>query len=745
MKSMVVGEFQTLNINEKGISEHDIEALATASHDDIFSLLGIHQYASERFVVRAFFPDAIAVSILAIDQDVVLKEMECIDKRGIYVAFFDADESFAYRLKIIYEDCEQIIHDPYRFPPMLSDKDLYLWGEGTHERIYRWMGAHVCENADIQGTRFTVWAPNAKRVSVVGDFNLWDGRRHIMRRHIPSGVWEIFIPDVLAGAQYKFEILSNEQELLPHKGDPLAFACECPPKTASIVRAKSGYQWGDQNWLEQRSALGKVHQALSVYEVHLGSWKRNVEEGNRYLTYRELAEDLVPYVKEMGFTHIQLMPISEFPFDGSWGYQPIGLFAPTSRFGNADDFRYFVDCCHRQNLGVLIDWVPGHFPSDGHGLSRFDGTPLYEHADPRQGFHPDWSTYIYNYGRCEVASFLLSNALYWFDEFHIDGLRVDAVASMLYLDYSREDGEWIPNRQGGRENLEAIALIKRINERVYQHYPDAMMIAEESTAWPGVSHPTSENGLGFGYKWNMGWMNDSLRYMSNDPIHRRYHHHDMTFSLLYAFNENFILPLSHDEVVHGKGSLISKMPGDGWQKFANLRAYFGFMWTHPGKKLLFMGGEFAQGQEWTHSTSLDWHLLDVDFHRGVSNLVKDLNQLYCSSPSLYIRDCDSRGFEWLNADDSASSVFAFLRKGDEHSRPVIVVSNMTPVVRESYSVGVPFDGYYKEKLNTDSKIYGGSDKGNAGGVQAQAVGYHGRKYSIKLILPPLATLVFELE
>jgi 1,4-alpha-glucan branching enzyme len=596
----------------------------------------------------------------------------------------------------------------------------------------------------VPGVRFAVWAPNARRVSVVGEFNFWDGRHHMMRKHIPSGVWELFIPHLQVGALYKYEIKSRDGHLLPQKADPVGFAAERPPQTASRVVDTRDYVWNDTAWMSNRAHQSAIDRPISIYEVHLGSWRRDPQNPVEYLSYRELADQLIPYVLNLGFTHIQLMPISEYPFDGSWGYQPVGLFAPTSRFGGPQDFMHFIDSCHQAGLGVLIDWVPGHFPSDGHGLARFDGTPLYEHADERQGFHPDWNTYIYNYGRCEVANFLYANALFWLERFHVDGLRVDAVASMLYLDYSRKQGEWIPNSYGGRENLEAIDLLKRVNQKVYERFPDIMMVAEESTAWPGVSHPVHAGGLGFGYKWNMGWMNDSLRYMSNDPIHRQYHHHDLTFSLLYAFNENFILPLSHDEVVHGKRSLLDKMPGSGDQKFANLRAYYAFMWAHPGKKLLFMGGEFAQGVEWNHNVSLDWHLLDVHFHQGVQRLVQDLNRLYRECPQLHRHDCNPQGFEWVDADDRHNSVFAFIRKAD-NCVPMLIVANMTPVLREGYRIGVPSAGYYRELLNTDAQLYGGGDHGNGGGCVAESQESHGRPWSITLTLPPLATLVFSLE
>lgn len=720
------------------ISPSQIDSLIYSDCEDVFGLLGLHPFGDNQLILRVYLPSADKVEVLATDSETVLATLQPL-RGGVFFTLIACGEFFPYRLRVQYGDYQEIREDPYRFPSTVTETDLYLFGEGNHERLYDWMGAQIVTVAGVQGVRFCVWAPNARRVSVVGEFNFWDGRPHMMRKHIPSGLWEIFIPGLTAGTLYKYEIKTRDGHVLPHKSDPMGFAAEQPPQTASRVVDLRGYEWQDQSWMSQRQQHASIQSPISIYEVHLGSWRR--KEG-QYLNYGELAEALIPYVKSMGFTHIQLMPVSEFPFDGSWGYQPVGLYAPTSRFGTPQAFRHFVDQCHQAEIGVLIDWVPGHFPSDGHGLARFDGTPLYEHADDRQGFHPDWNTYIYNYGRCEVANFLFANALFWLDQFHIDGLRVDAVASMLYLDYSRNEGEWIPNHYGGRENLEAIDLLKRINLKVYQHFPDAMMVAEESTAWPGVSHPVYAGGLGFGFKWNMGWMNDSLRYMCNDPIHRQYHHHDMTFSLLYAFNENFILPLSHDEVVHGKGSLLDKMPGNGEQKFANLRAYYGFMWTHPGKKLLFMGGEFAQGGEWNHDRSLDWHLLDIHWHKGVQKLIQDLNRLYVENKALHGSDCSADGFEWIEADDYRNSVFVYLRKSGD-AAPLIAVTNMTPVMRSGYRIGVPGPGYYAERLNTDAEIYGGEDRGNGGGCHAVAETSHGRDWSIEIVLPPLTTLVFQ--
>ncbi|HEX6015183.1 MAG TPA: 1,4-alpha-glucan branching protein GlgB, partial [Geminicoccaceae bacterium] len=596
----------------------------------------------------------------------------------------------------------------------------------------------------VAGTGFAVWAPNASRVSVVGAFNDWDGRRNPMRKRVECGVWELFLPDAAPGALYKYEILDGSGQLLPLKADPIAFAAERPPSTASVVKGLVAHRFADQAWLESRRAGDPRAKPMSIYECHAGSWRRVPEEGNRQLRWRELADTLLPYVVDMGFTHLELLPISEHPFEGSWGYQPIGLFAPSSRIGDPDDFAYFVDRCHAQGVGVLLDWVPGHFPTDPHGLVRFDGTALYEHEDPRLGFQPDWNTLIYNFGRREVANFLYSNGLYWLDQFHVDGLRVDAVASMLYLDYSRQPGQWIPNAYGGRENLDAIAFLHRLNELAYGEHPGAVTVAEESTAWPGVSRPVYLGGLGFGFKWNMGWMHDTLQYMSKEPVHRKFHHNNLTFGLLYAFSENFVLPISHDEVVHGKGSLINKMPGDDWQKAANLRAYLALMWTYPGKKLLFMGCEFGQWREWNHDASLDWHLLDEGpFHRGLQMLVRDLNRLYRERPALHELDCDPQGFEWIDCTDVEHSVVSWLRRARDPERHTITVCNFTPVPRHGYRIGVPRAGAYRERVNTDADLYGGSGMGNAGMVEAEPIPHHGRPASVCLTLPPLATLVLE--
>jgi len=623
---------------------------------------------------------------------------------------------------------------------LLSSEDLYLFARGEQERAWRFLGANHRTHQEVEGVLFAVWAPAASQVSVVGDFNHWQSDAHPLRCHPGFGVWEIFIPGVEAGQNYKYQIVSEHGVTQPWKADPYARATQLRPQTASVVPQKEAYHWQDEEWMARRAASSPHAAPMLIYEVHAGSWRRHWHDDS-FLSYIELADQLVSYVKDMGFTHIQLMPVSEFPFDGSWGYQPIGLFSPTRRFGSPDDLRVLIDLAHQQGIGVLLDWVPAHFPSDEHGLARFDGTCLYEHEDTRKGFHPDWNTLIFNYGRSEVLSYLLSNAIYWLEEFHMDGLRFDAVASMLYLNYSRSEGDWLPNHYGGIENLEAIHLLREVNERAYRSFPGISMIAEESTAWPGVTDFTSRGGLGFGFKWNLGWMNDSLRYMARDPIHRQYHHTDLTFGLLYAFSESFILALSHDEVVHGKRALLEKMPGDDWQKFANLRAYYGFMWAHPGKKLLFMGGELAQRREWSHDRALDWSLLDVPEHRGVQRLLRDLNHVCATQPALYAADCSSDGFEWIDADARHASLFAFLRKAPGEASVVAIV-NMTPTAHVDWRLGVPEPGFYRELINTDSHLYGGSGQGNLGGLQAEAIASHGRPWSLRLSVPPLAAVLF---
>jgi 1,4-alpha-glucan branching enzyme len=726
---------------KKSAADPRVDALLAATLSDPFGFLGLHEEKDGQWV-RCFRPDAESVIVLDAADGRVVAALPRVHPAGLFAGPLGRKERFRYRLRVRCGPTERDGEDPYRFGTVLGEMDQYYLAEGTHLEAYEKLGAHPLTLDGVAGIGFAVWAPNARSVSVVGDFNGWDGRRHPMRVHPSCGVWDLFLPGLEPGQAYKFELHGPDGQKLPLKADPFANLAEHPPATASKIAPATRHVWRDEEWLNRRAEANGLHAPISIYEVHLGSWRRNPGEGNRYLTYRELAAQLVPYVADLGFTHLEVLPVTEFPFDGSWGYQTIGMFAPTSRFGTPDDFRYLVDACHEAGLALWVDWVGSHFPTDAHGLGYFDGTHLYEHADPRQGFQRDWNTLVYNFGRREVANFLINSALCWLKRFHIDGLRFDAVASMLYLDYSRKEGEWIPNAFGGRENLEAIALLRRINELVFSLAPGATTAAEESTAWPSVSRPTYLGGLGFGYKWNMGWMHDTLRYMSLDPVHRQYHHHDLTFGLLYAFSENFILPLSHDEVVHGKGSLIAKMPGDGWQKFANLRAYFGFMWGHPGKKLLFMGGEFAQGREWNHNESLDWHLLDVDWHRGVQSLVRDLNRLYREIPALHRFDCSGEGFEWIDATDTAQSALSFIRKGAPGESTVLVVCNFTPVPRLGYQIGVPDGGWWTERINTDALDYGGSGMGNSGGAKADPLPAHGRPFSLHVTLPPLSTTIF---
>jgi len=624
----------------------------------------------------------------------------------------------------------------------LSDYDLYLFGEGTHHRIYEKLGAHPGEVDGERGVHFAVWAPNAEQVSVIGEFNNWDPRSHALHVRPEAGIWESFTPRLGSGALYKYHIESRYGGYQVDKADPYGFAAEIRPHTASRVWDLASYTWGDTEWIATRAKNKSLDSPISIYEVHLGSWRRVPEEGNRWLTYRELAIQLAEYIHNAGFTHVEFLPVSEHPFDGSWGYETIGYFAPTSRFGNPTDFMFLVDYLHQHGIGVILDWVPAHFPKDEAGLGFFDGTHLYEHADSRQGEHPDWNTLVFNYARREVQSFLIGNALFWFDKYHIDGLRVDAVASMLYLDYGRREGQWIPNQYGGKENVDALNFLRQVNENVYAAYPDTMIIAEESTAWPMVSHPVYLGGIGFGFKWNMGWMHDTLDYISSDPVYRSYHHNKLTFSLMYAFAENFILPLSHDEVVYGKGSMIAKMPGDEWRKFANLRLLYGFMFGHPGKKLLFMGGEFGQLAEWNHDVSLDWHLLEYTFHAGLRRWVRDLNTLYRGVSSLYEVDFDASGFEWVDCNDFERSVVSFIRKGKDPNEVTLFICNFTPVPRNNYRVGVPFDGEWREVLNSDAPLYGGSGQGNMGSITASPLPIHGRPYSLNMTLPPLGVVVF---
>lgn len=721
----------------------EIRLIVNADHWDPYHVLGAHickKDGKKAVAIRAFLPEAQAAWVVDLTQNKQYR-MERLHKDGFFEAIIpEKRDVFTYRIrKKTLDGTAEEFYDPYSFLPILTEFDLHLLGEGTHYRSYEKLGAHIMEVNSIPGVHFAVWAPNAKRVSVIGDFNRWDGRRHPMRVLGSSGIWEIFIPGLREGELYKFEIKTKTDQILV-KADPYAFFSELRPKSASVVCSIASYPWNDQAWMDARRSRDWLASPISIYEVHLGSWMRVPEEHNRQLTYRELSERLVPYVKEMGFSHIELLPVSEHPLDASWGYQTIGYYAPTSRFGRPDEFMRFVDVCHQNEIGVILDWVPAHFPTDGHGLGEFDGTCLYEHEDPRKGFHPDWGTKIFNYGRKEVKNFLISNALFWCEKYHIDGLRVDAVASMLYLDYSRKEGEWIPNPFGGRENLEAIDFLKSFNEIVHRSYPGILTIAEESTAWPGVSKPVHLGGLGFSLKWNMGWMHDTLEYFSKDPVHRKYHHHNLTFSLLYAFSENFVLVLSHDEVVHGKRAMLSKMPGDIWQKCANLRALYGFMFAHPGKKLLFMGDEFGQWDEWNHDKSLDWHLLQFEHHRGLQKYISDLNNLYRTEPALHQVDYHHEGFTWIDFHDSDQSVIAFMRHASNRDDLLVVVCNFTPVPRVGYRVGVPVHRFYRELLNSDATIYGGSNMGNSGGIMADAMPWHGKPYSLKLTLPPLSVL-----
>jgi 1,4-alpha-glucan branching enzyme len=725
----------------------EIARIVHWDHHDPFQVLGAHtvEKSGKRIVVvRAYLPDtAHAWVVDRSSADGKEYPMERITEEGFFeAAIEDRSTVFPYLLRKKLKNGRDIVeYDPYSFWPTLSDFDLYLFNKGEHYEIYEKLGAHTKELNGVTGVQFAVWAPNARSVSVVGDFNEWDPRRNAMRVLGSSGVWEIFVPQAREGHLYKFLIKTQDGRVL-EKTDPFAFEKELRPKNAARVNSLGGFEWTDNEWMAQRAARNSLESPIAVYEVHPGSWVRRTEEGHRWLTYRELAHELVHYVTQRGFTHIELLPVMEHPFDGSWGYQVTGYFAPTSRFGSPQDFMYFVNHCHRNNIGVILDWVPAHFPRDRHALGEFDGTHLYEHADPRKGEHQDWGTFIFNYGRMEVKNFLISNALFWLRKYHIDGLRIDAVASMLYLDYSRKPGEWIPNRFGGRENLEAIDFLRHLNSVVHEYFPSVLTFAEESTAWPGVTAPVEYGGLGFDFKWNMGWMHDVLTYFQQDPLFRSYHHDKLTFVLLYAFSEKFLLPLSHDEVVHGKASLIGKMPGDDWQKFANLRLLYGLMYAFPGKKLLFMGSEFAQWSEWNHDAQLEWHLLQYDRHRQVQRWIDDLNRVYRSQSALHRWDCRAEGFEWIDFQDRASSIIAFLRKSSSTS-PIVVVCNFTPVPRESYRIGVPEEGKYREILNSDSAFYGGSNLGNAGEVRSERISVHGRPFSLPLKLPPLAILYLQ--
>jgi len=719
-------------------AQEQLERVVRGEHADPHQVLGLHKVDGTS-VIRAYRPGASAMRALLAGGKVT--EMTKVHDAGVFVADVGEAAAEGYELEATYPSGDTFAFgDPYRFWPTLGEIDLHLVGEGRHHDLWRQLGANYRVHEGTAGTAFAVWAPNARSVRVVGDWNLWDGRVHPMRTLGGSGVWEMFIPGVEPGSLYKFEILTPAGHLTL-KADPMAFATECPPGTSSMVSVSS-HAWRDQDWVTQRDQADWLHQPFSVYEIHLESWRRVPEEGDRPLTYRELAEQLPDYVADLGFTHVEMLPVAEHPYGGSWGYQVTSYYAPTSRFGSPDDFRFLVDALHQKGIGVIVDWVPAHFPKDDWALARFDGTALYEHEDPRKGEHPDWGTLVFNFDRNEVRNFLISNALYWMEEFHIDGLRVDAVASMLYLDYSRKEGEWIPNQHGGRENLEAVGFLRELNEVVYTEHPGALMIAEESTAWPAVSRPVYLGGLGFGFKWNMGWMHDTLDYFSKEAVYRRYHHNELTFGLLYAFTENFVLPLSHDEVVHGKGSLLNKMPGDRWQKAANLRALLGWMWAHPGKQMLFMGGELAQSAEWAHNASLDWHLLEFPEHRGVQDLVRELNREYRGQPALWERDFTPDGFRWIDASDVDSNVLSFLRLSADGEQMLACVANLAPVTRQGYRIGLPRPGRWREILNTDAPRFGGSGAGNGGSIDADEGSWHGFGHSATVVLPPLAVVWF---
>jgi 1,4-alpha-glucan branching enzyme len=723
----------------------DIDRIISGLHKDAFSVLGVHRTDETNIAIRAFLPGALEVSAIELTTKRLIGKLESINSAGFFERAFASKVLIDYRFKVRWHSgIESIIHDPYRFPPLLSDVDIWLLSEGTHLRPYEVMGAHEKTVNAVQGIQFTVWAPNASYVSVVGDFNFWDAKRFPMRLRRECGIWEIFLPDAKLGSLYKFFIRSGDGSQEFTKADPYARRCELRPATASVTATMPLVIRPSK----ERKRANALNAPMSIYEVHLASWRKN---DGKWLDWHGFCKSLIPYVKDMGFTHIELMPIQEHPYDGSWGYQPVGLYSPTARFGPAEGFAMFVSECHLQGIGVLLDWVPAHFPSDGHGLANFDGTHLYEYADPKEGFHNDWNTLIYNFGRTEVRNFLLGNSLYWLERYGVDGLRVDAVSSLLYRDYSRLEGQWLPNINGGRENLEAISLIQRMNEIIGTERPDAVSIAEESTAYPAVSRPTYSGGLGFHYKWNMGWMHDTLQYMSRDPVYRQHHHNELTFSLAYAFNENFILPISHDEVVHGKGSLLNKMPGDTWQKFANLRAYLAFMFAHPGKKLLFMGCEFAQEREWNHDHSLDWHLLDetanpnAENHLGVQRLVRDLNFFYRDCQPLHQQDFLPNGFQWIELHDAQRSIISFIRR-DDQGEAVVVICNFTPSPHQGYRLGVPKEGIYLERINSDSEFYGGSNMGTTlAAADSQAIAWQGQPYSIVITVPPLATVMFELK
>jgi 1,4-alpha-glucan branching enzyme len=722
-----------------------IAALSNGNHGAPYSILGCHAIDEKTLSIRAFRPAAHKLFvILESDAGNHPHEMKRLNDAGFFELTIQvAGGDFAYSLREIdYQGKELTFKDPYSFPLTLTDFDFYLHGEGRHWQIYDKLGAHLNTISDVDGVTFAVWAPNAQRVSVVGNFNNWDGRIHPMQLRAESGIWELFIPGIKEGEIYKYEIKSHNMGYFAEKIDPYAFHAEQRPKTGSIVANLDTYQWGDAAWMQNRESTDPTQKPMSIYEVHLGSWKHS--SGGTWLTYRQLADELVTYVRQMGYTHIELMPIAEHPFDGSWGYQVTGYYAPTSRFGTPQDFMYFVDSCHQHGIGVILDWVPAHFPKDGHALSFFDGTHLYSHEDSRLGEHPDWGTYIFNYGRNEVRNFLIANALFWLKKYHIDGLRVDAVSSMIYLDFSRKDGQWMPNQYGGNENLAAVSFLQEANHIIHEQCPGTLTIAEESTAWPMVSRPTYLGGLGFSLKWNMGWMHDTLWYFSKDPVYRKYEHNKLTFSMMYAYTENFVLSLSHDEVVHGKGSLIGKMPGDWWQKFAELRLLSGYQYTHPGKKLNFMGSEFGQWAEWSEARSLDWHLLEFDTHHKLQQWVKDLNRLYQHEPALYEQDFLPAGFQWIEANDSDNSIFSYIRFARDRRDFIVVVINMTPVPRFEYRIGVPEEGHYAELLNSDAAIYGGSNVGNYGGIHTQSGFMHQYGHHLSLTIPPLAIVIMKI-
>jgi 1,4-alpha-glucan branching enzyme len=760
-------------LSQTDLRIEDLERLIAGTHWNPHSVLGPHAGMIEGkpcLVIRAWLPHAAQVDIIfhpptparqgarvtelgppssdpAPTSRESLLPMTCLHEAGLFEVVVPSKTPIpAYRFRVLQRDGTRIdSRDPYAFPPLLTDFELHLFAEGTFYKAYETLGAHLRTIEHTRGVHFVVWAPNAARVGVVGDFNWWDGRCHPMTNRGATGLWELFIPDLPEGALYKYEIRSREHDALLVKADPHARASELRPRTASIVRDLSRYAWHDRDWMTARSQWDPLTAPLSIYEVHLASWMRVPEEGHRWLTYGELAQKLIPYAKDLGYTHLELMPVTEHPFDGSWGYQATGYFAATSRYGSPEDFMAFVDAAHQAGLGVIMDWAPAHFPDDPHGLATFDGTHLYDHADPRLGHHPEWHSRIFNYDRAEVRNFLLNSALFWLDQYHIDGLRVDAVASMLYLDYGRQAGEWIPNQFGGNDNLGAVSFLKELNVLVHREFPGAITIAEESTSWPGVSRSTYAGGLGFTFKWNMGWMHDTLDYFGHDPIHRRFHQNQITFGLLYAFTENFVLPLSHDEVVHGKRTLLDKMPGDVWQRFANLRLLYGYLYSHPGKKMLFMGGEFGQWREWNHDTSLDWHLCDFEPHRGLQRLIRDLNRVYRAEPALHEADFDWNGFQWIDFNDTDNSIIAYLRKAKTGDATIVCICNFTPVPRHGYRIGVPAAGWYRELINSDAVAYGGGNVGNWGGVQSAERPWHNFPHSLTLTLPPLSILLLKRE